>query len=396
MTDYLEEARIALREADPLCSEANLLLTESKKNIEQTVVYWARTMFLAKCLDAQKDKIQAYTKIMASIGRAADLDGKSRLNQLGNTREYLEKLLDTLKEVPATGVVPSSDAHTTLHSYVHTEGIFELTSKVESLSESFGLTLSQIRTFAEQPRTGIKSLLGHMPSISAQENELPEKLVAVAQTGDQAAHRMAEMLTSFTKHYDLCNEMLMLEEAEAIQAAVDVISEDREHLAEGLETLRRNHKVLEGVYSSALGYKQDIMTLHASVKLDFERLDAFTSQTLRVATTQLMKVSETCAEEFKAIGFVEKELLALTGYYKQFLSSFEALKSEVERRRQAQDHMQRQVDKVNTVLATAYDQEMISRADFQEKHSGFLPTALKEVLKIPIRKYTISWTEEEC
>lgn len=392
----IEEAELALREADPLCVMANGHVNESKQFMEQAIVLWARLQFLN---DALADQLQNMGNLYVLLRTSIDQADNNCTRTIKELKTAQATLLDELNQLGKVKIdVAFANHGATLHSFVHIDGILALQMQTDDLVAKLKQGVRDLVSLPDKLQKELLAVRKHQPSMqrftTGNLRNLVTDIASIADKMGPHVHEMAQWLDSLTRHYDFCMETYELNEDE-VQEALAVVEADRLQLEPALKVLHESSNQLVQLHSRAQNYLASLQGAYDEENAFFDRLEAFTLHTLRKYCDKVNNRYTECTTLFNEADAHVAELDGLAGYYRLFREAYRAMVGENTRRKRAQTQLARQIAQYNTQLAASHAEEAAARASFVEAWGEFLPKDLWSRLDAEPPAYSIPYEPEE-
>lgn len=395
-SEVIEEAEMALREADPLCVLANGHVNESRQCMERAIVLRARLLFLN---DAQTDQLQNMGNLYVLLRTSIEQADKNCSTNIKKLQLAQANLLDQLSQLGKIEIDPAfANSGETLRSFVHMDGINTLNTQTDNLVAQLKQGVRDLVSLPDKLQKELLAVRSHQPSMeeftTGSLKNLVTDMATIAEQMGPYAHEIAQWLDSLTRHYDLCIETQELDSTE-VQQALAVVEADRLQLEPALNVLHETSGQILQLHGKSQSYLSTLESLYDRSNAFFDRLEAFTSHTLRKYCDQVNSRYDECTILFEqATGHIA-ELDGLADYYKLFREAYRAMVNENSRRKRAQMQISRQIAEYNTQLAVAHASEVSARARFVDAWGDFLPKDLWTHLDAEPQIYSIPFEPEE-
>ncbi|KAI1812058.1 kinase activator [Poronia punctata] len=405
-----------------LVLRANELVHAARQAHEESVILSAQTQFLRRDIDQQ---MRLLLRLRKGLNRAHD-EGKRKFKQIIKTLDVanarLEDTMNVLRDRAVhSGFRPPGEEKRSLLDFVdeaQVNGLREaLKENIQALQTTQQAFDGDLLRFETDLRTldSIMSSAPPLPSPSASSSNPP--LLYLLSSMIENSHGMAELLTSLTKHFDLCvtavrtteggTALARLKAAEATQSQggdevsiSGMISDQESHMPD-LEPLSPEERaqMLEVLVQDSSEVEDVVQELNErlqSVELDYSKLEEQASQ---VKLTYLASVeafrslddigtrlpSYVAAEtEFRDRWVEEQDMIQdkiaemeeLRSFYEEYAVSYDHLILEVERRRAIDDKIQNIWRKAKESVDRVIDADRKQRELFRQEVADHLPTDL--------------------
>lgn len=386
ISELVSEAERSLRSADPLCADANAYYTELRLLVEQSIVLWARILFLHA---AQQDQLQSLGNVSLVVHSGVEIvrgDCEQRIKAMKRSRIELMGLLAKLKQ---TTVDEAFKGHNTLYQYVHESDIFALESQVDLLADQLMKSFAEIENVPDR----VQRLLAELRDKSSQlppvvEATIPRKVAKLTSKATPYANDMASLLNALTSHYDLCSQIPQLSPEEA-KEALEVAMGDRVQVFDALERLKECRSQLKSRHRESQRLQHSLAMSFETLKGFEDSVSDFISNQLRPALLSISEKHSECRQLFLSVESVTSELNSLADYYRLFKKSYHALIIEIIRRKEAFKHLSKVVENANNALNGFVSREHDSRQTFLDTYHEFLPKELLASMADMSREYKI-------
>lgn len=390
--ELVSEAERSLRSADPLCIDANAYYAELRLLVEQSIVLWARILFLHA---AQQDQLQSLGNVSLVIHSGVEKareDCEHRVKTMKRSRVELRTLLATLKQ---TNVDEAFHGHSTLYQYVHEGDVSALETQVDLLADQLLRSFAEIEGAPDR----IKKLLAELRDQSSQlppvvEATIPRKMAKLTSKATPYANDMANLLTALTSHYDLCSQIPQLSPEEASEA-IQVAMGDREQVIDALERLKECRSQLKSRHRESQRLQHSLAMSFETLKGFEDSVSDFISNQLRPVLLSISEKHSECRQLFLDVESVTAELNGLTDYYRLFKRSYHALIIEIARRKESSKHLSKVVENANNALSGFISREHDSRQTFLDTYHEYLPRELWPNMADMPREYKIILEPEQ-
>jgi len=403
INELIGEADRHLREADPLCSDANAYYAEMRVLVEQSTILWARILFLHT---AQQDQLQNMGNVCLVIKNAVDKsqqESHHRIKALRRSRAELRTLLESLKATPldpafrGDGTIEGAPTteKASLYHFVHEDDISALEARVDEMTELVQRQLVDLDRLPAEVQAQLADLRTRGPNVQdgVLQSEIPRKMARITSRAAPFASHMADLLVALTSHYDLCSQIPQLPAEDAAQA-MQVVLGDREQVQSALNQLKDARSQLKARHRESQRMQHSLDIVFEQCKSYETELATFVTNTLQPALGQVEATFGECKLRFPEIDAVTNELSSLAEYYKLFMKSYHALIVEIGRRHESAKQLSKVVENANNALAGFHKRESEMRAEFSETYHQFLPPELWSGLAHPPKEYSIQLEPE--
>lgn len=401
---------------------ANEIATDARQAHEEAVVLYAESQFLKRAIAEQLALLMKVRRGLKRTYDAGKRDFKNLVKTMDATNEKLQDTMAMLKNTTVESVFrPPGEERRNLMDFVDEKSVHVM---VEALKQSLG-ELQAIQTsfdgdllrFDDDLRALKKTItttpLPRSLSNSSHHDPIPELLVSLV----EHSHCMAQLLTSLTKHFDLCVTAVRTTEggaalarrraAEVTQSqggdgvSISGVIADQESHMPDLEPITTQDRadMLDIVVSDAAEVDSVIQEinerLHA-MEEDFAALTAQTGQTKAAflgtldAFTALEeiggRVASYIASEAEFLQRWEDERFTIYGklgemddlrdFYEKYAGAYDNLILEVERRRLVEDKIQNIWRKAKDSVDKLVENDRREREGFRQDIGEFIPTDL--------------------
>lgn len=387
---WFKEAQQSLSLAGPICTEANSLVTTSRKQIEQATSLWTQVRFVPEAIDQQLNRIKA---VEDSLDKAQG-KGNEELNRAINDLREMEETLDaSLRNLENTqldpGFITDDNNHgkKNLRSFVFEDGIEKLKHTIKEIIDASKHTQTQASEDLSKIHQETEDLTSKKIATSIQEAK--DKSLENAHQGADViasnAHSMAELLESLTRHYDQCMTAVDMSQKtpkthrqsnSELDELLSVLENDSQQVEDVVNELYGHRKAIEASEKSVSDFYNSIQARYTEVVDYFEVVDQFTKSKLPGYLKTLDGYSQKQKYHVEEISGLIKELSSLVEYYDIFLNSYHALILEIGRRTKAEQKMQSIIDDMSKTLSRFRQEEVEARKEFINDRGNYLPNDL--------------------
>ncbi|EXF84411.1 kinase activator [Colletotrichum fioriniae PJ7] len=354
---------------------ANEIATDARQAHEEAVVLYAETQFLRRAISEQLALLMKVRRGLKRTYDAGKRDFKHLVKTMDATNEKLQETMAMLKNTTVEAVFrPSGEERRNLMDFVDEKSVHVM---VEALKQSLG-ELQAIQTsfdgdllrFDDDLRALKKTMtatpLPRTPSDSSQYDPIPELLGSLVDN----SHDMAQLLTSLTKHFDLCVTAVRTTEGGAALA--------RRRAAEVTQSQGGDGVSLSGVIADQESQMPDLEPITTQDRADM--LDVVVSDASEVegVILEISKRLQTMEEEFSAMtGQTGQIKLAFLGTLQGFAALEEMGGRMASYIASEAEFLQRWEDETYTIYNKLG--EMDDLRDFYEKYAGAYDNLILEV-----------------
>ncbi|OHE94185.1 kinase activator [Colletotrichum orchidophilum] len=288
---------------------ANEIATDARQAHEEAVVLYAETQFLRRAILEQLALLMKVRRGLKRTYDAGKRDFKHLVKTMDATNEKLQETMAMLKNTTVeAGFRPPGEERRNLMDFVDEKSVHVM---VEALKQSLG-ELQAIQTsfdgdllrFDDDLRALRKTItaspLPRLPSDSSQYDPIPELLGSLV----DHSHAMAELLTSLTKHFDLCVTAVRTTEGGAALA--------RRRAAEVTQSQGGDGVSLSGVIADQESHIPDLEPITTEDRAEM----------LNVVVSDASEVEGVIQEIAETLYAMEEEFSAMTGQTGQIKSAF--------------------------------------------------------------------------
>ncbi|TID02580.1 Autophagy-related protein 17 [Colletotrichum higginsianum] len=401
---------------------ANEIATDARQAHEEAVVLYAETQFLQRAIAEQLALLMKVRRGLKRTYDAGKRDFKNLVKTMDATNETLRETMDMLKNTTVEAVFrPPGEARRNLMDFVDEKSVHVMR---EALKQSLG-ELQSIQTsfdgdllrFDDDLRALKKSIaaspLRRLPSDSSATDPIPELLGSLV----DHSHSMAQLLTSLTKHFDLCVTAVRTTEggaalarrraAEVTQSqggdgvSISGVIADQESHMPDLDpiTYQDRADMLEIVVSDASEVESVIQELNERLQAMEDEFAAMTEQTGQIKAAFLGTLGAFAALEdmgsrmasyiASEAEFLQRwederytiynklgEMEDLRDFYEKYSNAYDNLILEVERRRMVEDKIASIWKKAKDSVDKLTENDRREREGFRQDVGEFIPTDL--------------------
>ncbi|GJC86051.1 autophagy-related protein 17 [Colletotrichum liriopes] len=401
---------------------ANEIATDARQAHEEAVVLYAETQFLQHAISEQLALLLKVRRGLKRTYDASKRDFKNLVKTMDATNETLQETMAMLKNTTVEPVFrPSGEERRNLIDFVDEKSVHVM---VEALKQSLG-ELQSIQTsfdgdllrFDDDLRALKKTLtaspLPRVPSDSSAYDPIPELLGSLV----DHSHCMAQLLTSLTKHFDLCVTAVRTTEggaalarrraAEVTQSqggdgvSISGVIADQESHMPDLDPITSQDRadMLEIVVSDASEVGSVIQELNERLQAMEEEFSAMTQQTEQIkaaflGTLDAFNTLEDMGGRMASYIASEAEFLQrwederytiynklgemddLRDFYEKYSNAYDNLILEVERRRMVEDKITSIWKKAKDNVDKLMENDRREREGFRQDIGEFIPTDL--------------------
>ncbi|KAI3337222.1 kinase activator [Xylariaceae sp. AK1471] len=418
-----------------LVLRANELVHSARQAHEESVILSAQTQFLRRGISEQ---MRLLLRVRKGLTRTYD-DGKREFKQIIKTLDATNgRLEDTMNVLRGRAVNssfrPPGEEKRSLLDFVDEaqvdgmrEALKENIQALQSTQQSFDGDLLRF----EADLRSLKAIISSAPSpASPSTSSSVPPLLHLLSSMIANSHAMAELLTSLTKHFDLCvtavrtteggAALARIKAAEATQSpggddvSISGVIPDQESHVPDLEPLSPEDRaqMLEVLVQDSSEVDDVVQELNEhlqSVEADFSNLyeqtnlvkltylatlDAF--RTLEDIGTRLQSYM-TAENEFRDRWVEEQETIhdkmtemeELRTFYEKYAGTYDHLILEVERRKVVEERIMGIWKKAKDSVEKIIDADRRQRDSFRQEVADHLPTDLWPGMDDPIQRWEI-------
>ncbi|KAK4173408.1 autophagy-related protein 17 [Triangularia setosa] len=423
-----------------LVLRANGLSTHARQMHEESVVLSAQTAFLRHGINDQIFILRQVRRKMVTVYNSGRKDFDRLIRALDGANGRLEKTIQMLRDtVVERAFRPPGEEPKSLIDFVD-EG------QVEILRESLKNSITELKAaqtsfdgdllrFDDDLRS-LNKLLQHTsssssPSSSDSHSQMPHLL---GQLSD-LSHSMAQHLSSLTRHFDMCVTAVRSTEGGAALARrraaettedngdpvsiSGVITEQESRMAE-LEPMdpRERAEIIQVVLEDSPQVEEVVSDIHKVLQHMEDVFGALKDQAdmIRadyVSTVNAFTVLEDIGTKLSSyVGaedeFVQRwegeketifdkmdEMERLKEFYEGYLTSYDRLREEADRRKAVEDKIASTWRKAKEIVDDLLTADQAKRELFRQEDGEFLPTDLWPGMNDPPRRWEVVPVEEE-
>ncbi|CAJ2509757.1 Uu.00g056570.m01.CDS01 [Anthostomella pinea] len=410
----LSSVRLVLR--------ANELVHSARRAHEESAILSAQAQFLRKGINEQGRLLNRVRKSLIRTYEDGKREFKQVIKTLDATNSRLEDTMNILRGRIIEGAFrPAGEEKRNLLDFVDelqvdtmVHALKENIQALQATQQSFDGDLLRFETDMRTLTKTISSAPSPpSPSASSDDRSVPHLLSSLIAD----SHAMAELLTSLTKHFDLCVTAVRTTEGGAALARIKaaeftqsqggedvsisgVISEQESHMP-GLEPISPEDRaqMLEVVVQDSSEVEDVVRELNErlqSMEADFQSLDEQTSQVglMYLSTLEAFQVLEDIGsrlqnyiaaesefrerwvEEHQIIQEKMGEMEDLRVFYENYASSYDDLILEVERRKTLEEKIQSIWKRAQDSVQKIVESDRQEREFFRHEVAEYLPTDL--------------------
>ncbi|KAL7626520.1 hypothetical protein AAE478_003292 [Parahypoxylon ruwenzoriense] len=405
-----------------LVLRANELVYLARQAHEESVVLTAQSQFLRRGISDQAGLLR---RLRRSLNRTYD-DGKREFKQiirtLDETNGRLQDTMNVLRDRTVDSTFrPRGEERKNLLDFVDElqvdamrDALKENIQALQTTQKSFD---GDLLRFDTDMRLLNKTMSAppspSSPSASSMEKPLPELLASMIEN----SHAMAQLLSSLTKHFDLCVTAVRITEGGVALARIKaaevtnsqgggdmslsgVIAEQESHMPDyDPESREDRARVLEIVVQDSFEVEDVVRELNVrlqSLEADFASIDEQTNRVkaIYILTLDAFKVLEDIGsrlnsyisaesefrdrwnEEQQAIQHKMGEMENLRAFYENYASSYDGLILEVERRKALEEKVLSIWKKAKESVDKIIESDRKERELFRQEVAEYIPTDL--------------------
>ncbi|KAI1277658.1 kinase activator [Xylaria sp. FL0933] len=414
---------------------ANELVHVARQAHEESVILSAQTQFLRRGISEQMRLLLRIRKDLMRTYDGGKREFKQTIKTLDVTNSRLEDTMNVLRGRPVDSAFrpPGEERRSLLHFVDEAqvdgmrEALKENIQALQSTQQSFDRDLLQF----EADLRNLKAIIASAPSptSSSTSSSSPQLLHMLSSMIDNS-HAMAELLTSLTKHFDLCvtavrtteggPALARIKAAEATQSQEGdevsisgVIPDQESHMpdfgplspedrAQMLEVLVQDSSEVEDVV-------QELNERLQAVETEFSNLDERTTQiklgyittldafrTLEDIGTRIQsyisaenEFRDRWVEEQETIHDKMEEMEELRIFYEKYAGTYDHLILEVDRRRGVEEKIQGIWRRAKESVDKIIDMDSKQRDSFRQEVADHLPTDLWPSMDDPILRWDV-------
>ncbi|KAI1324278.1 kinase activator [Xylariaceae sp. FL0255] len=434
LVQHLLDAKRSLSSMN-LVLRANELVHFARQSHEESVILSAQSQFLRRGIMDQMRLLLRVRKALARTYDEGKREFKHTIKNLDHTNGRLEDTMSVLRGRPVDSAFrpPGEDTRNLLDFVDETqvegmrEALKENIQALQATQQSFDGDLLQF----ENDLRNVKAIILNAPSaVSPSTSSTDTSLLHLVSDMVLNSHVMAELLTSLTKHFDLCVTAVRTTEggvalarikaAEATQSQggddvsiSGVISDQESHMPD-LEPISSEERaqMLEVVVqdsSEVDDVVQELTERLQSVEADFAILDEQANQIkltyietikafhalddigtrLQGYVTAETEYRDSWAEEQQTIHEKITEMEDMRVFYENYAGTYDHLVLEAERRRAVQDKIMSLWRKTQDSVDKMIDADRKQRDLFRQEVADHLPTDLWPDMDDPIQRWEV-------
>ncbi|KAF2752603.1 hypothetical protein EJ05DRAFT_505893 [Pseudovirgaria hyperparasitica] len=409
---------------------ANEIVNTARDLLEENAILAAKIAFIKSTLEVQIGTLEAITHGVSAVSEEAWTELKELLRTLDSADRDLQTTITKLQKTPVSPSLRTSDKKS-LYDYIDNKSYRDLSEGLRSCIDRFNEARNELDHVTGEFEAATRSLRGY---ISATTNltalhDGSSLLPSIFRELEFRAQEMAQNVQSLVHHYDLCvtalkhtdgglpaaskatgdvpkapgilveslhqdapplpmtsserRDMLEVVAKDAVEVE-DVVTEMRDHaseMEEQLETVLSHLKILRESYGVLLTTVQSLTSMGKESKP-------------YIASARSFRV--VWDEERENIVQGVENMEGLKQFFDGFVDAYDGVLSELARRKQAEDEMDRIATQADTQFAKLYEADMKARMVFREQHGEFIPRDLwPGVVDLPPNFRVIQVPEEE-
>ncbi|KAA8916575.1 hypothetical protein TRICI_001201 [Trichomonascus ciferrii] len=376
---WFREAQQSLGLAGPICTEANALVSTSRRQIEQATVLWAQVTFLREAINEQLEMMRT---VQLSLEESQERGNEELEKSIEDLRGMEESLEASLKNLQRTEVDKAFGHETgkSLRSFVFEDGIGKLKKTVATVVENSKSTQLDVSKDIKGLGQDIKALSENMVSMQDLKGEDLETARKGADVIATNAHAMATLLESLARHYDQCLTAVEMkkspESAEGLDELLKVLENDSQQVEDVVNELYERRKAIETSERSVSDVYENMQQKHGEIVQFFDKLSEFTKVELPKHLATLEAYSQKQKGHVEEIFRLVRELSSLVEYYDMFFNSYHALVLEIGRRSRAERKLESIVNDMSNTLSRLHQEELDARKAFIDDRGDYLPSDL--------------------
>lgn len=388
---FVSNARKTLVEAQVLCQESSLRISEAKGSLSQWQQDVSKLKFMITCLRGQGDFLykcilksgigENLIKREWSQGLLVDL-----INDMKRWQEQLTARIDQLDHIENKLANSETDAeHVKLGDFIPKENAYILDERLKEIP----IIRRQIDNIKSQYTNMTKKVTEQLiyTKLKSIENQFDELFGSTSASGSQLGekylvemnnleHELVEYLKSLTDHFDKC-KLLQAHELEgpSQQDLLEIVIRDNSELGSVLDTLRDTVKDVDQLL---LEFKEklekdmiDRSQLHSDVNKIINELHKYQEYLVifKDISELISTFKETCLQEIQ----ITQELCE---FYESFEASYYKLLEEADRRRSVAKQMSAIISDCENKLQTLNVQDHKLREKFLAQNGNYLPETI--------------------
>lgn len=418
-----------------LVLHANDLSTHARQLHEESVILGAQTAFLRTGINEQVILLKRVRKSMSRTYDSGKREFKHLIRTLDSANGKLEKMMEQLRSTIVEAVFrPEGEEPRNLMDFVDEKSVDVMRNALkESIGELQSAQTSydgDLLRFDNDLRTlskAMSSAPSSSPSDSAAYQPIPYLLSSLL----DHSRAMAEHLTSLTRHFDMCVTAVRITEGGAALARrkaaevtasqeggdpvsiSGVIAEQESNVAdldpissqerdEILQVVMQDAPEVDEVVAEINAVLHEMETDFASLKEQADRI-----KVSYITTTQAFHVLEDIGSRLQSYVAAETEYIdrwedekqvifgkleemdGLREFYEGYLSAYESLHLEKERRRSVEEKIFSIFKKAQENVHKLVDADWKEREMFRQEVGEFLPTDLWVGMSGPLQMWDI-------
>ncbi|KAI2642728.1 kinase activator [Xylaria nigripes] len=434
LVQYLLDAKRSLSSMR-LVMRANELVHAARQAHEESVILSAQTQFIRRGINEQTRLLLRVRKALTRTYDSGKREFKQTIKTLDMTNSRLEDTINVLRDRAVNSAFrPPGEEKRSLLDFVDEaqvdrmrEALKENIQVLQATQQSFDRDLLQFEADLRNLKAIVSSApLPLSPSTSSSEPSLLHLLSAMIEN----SHTMAELLTSLTKHFDLCitavrttegaPALARIKAAEATQSQEgDIVSisgviPDQESHMPDLEPLSPEERaqMLQVLVQDSSEVEDVVLELNErlqAVEADFASLTEQTNQiklsyhttldafrTLEDIGTRLQsymaaesEFRDRWVEEQETIQDKMSEMEELRSFYEKYAGTYDHLILEVERRKAVEDKILSIWKKAKDSVEKIIEADRKERDLFRQEVADHLPTDLWPSMDDPMPRWDI-------
>ncbi|OTB01351.1 hypothetical protein M426DRAFT_323501 [Hypoxylon sp. CI-4A] len=421
LVQYLIDAKRSLSSI-ALVLRANELVHSARQAHEESVILAAQSQFLRQGISEQVRLLQRLRRGMNKTYDNGKREFKQTLKALDEVDNRLQDTMNVLRDrVVDSTFRPKGEGKKNLLDFIDEsqvnglrDSLKENIHALQSTQESFD---GDLLRFDDDMRL-LNSTMNTAPSVSSpsastSKHSLPDLLASII----EHSHAMAELLSSLTKHFDLCVTAVRTTEGGAALAKIKaaeatdsqgvgdvsisgVMAEQESHMPDYDPISPEDRaQMLAVVVQDALEVEDVVQELHErlqAMEREFTTVNEQTTQInmVYISTLDAFKVLEDIGsrlqsyiaaesefrerwnEEQQAIQDKMEEMEGLRVFYENYSNSYDGLILEVERRKSLEEKMLSIWKKAKESVDKIVESDRVEREMFRHEVAEYLPTDL--------------------
>lgn len=391
---------------------ANELVTSTRATLESNVSTVARTEFLRSGIDEQCRVLEHLHAGSQSVSRRGNAEFDNVLRSLDAAEEKLKGTLQLLRETFVEAALrPEGEEKRNLLDFVDESGVETLLGTVREAVGNAGMGHKDFKEtnqkFGEEV-LGIRQLLSERKAQifedSALDGETASPIPVILSIMEDNARHMADNLESLVKHYDLCVSAIKhtegggdaaqriagglpeevafaetdlnaspepISEEERLEM-INVIQKDADQVEEVMLEIRDRIAEMESQDQILAEYINACTQEYSDTRLAFKLLEDI-GQRLPAFIAQSQVFLMRWDEERSRLEEHMEELEGLRLFYDGFLSAYDNLLIEVDRRKALEAKVHKIVQDAMHKIGRLYDDDAEAREVFKAEQGDFLP-----------------------